>query len=143
MKCRELISPPLEWPRMKLHKSRSARWLRTPLWPRLAISLALLCVPNTVLAHDIYSGLRDRNGHLCCEERNCKPVEAIGLPDGSYYLPGSDETIPADMAAPSPDDRFHHCAHYPMSNEWSDRWSAPPFESEPKTRCFFAPMNSS
>jgi hypothetical protein len=57
MKCRELISPPLEWPRMKLHKSRSARWLRTPLWPRLAISLALLCVPNTVLAHDIYSGL--------------------------------------------------------------------------------------
>src|SRR5262249_48502400 len=35
MKRRELISPPLEWPRMKLHKSRSARWLRTPLWPRL------------------------------------------------------------------------------------------------------------
>src|SRR5215831_673086 len=35
MKRREFISPPLEWPRMKLHKSRSARWLRTPLWPRL------------------------------------------------------------------------------------------------------------
>src|SRR5262249_56008841 len=63
----KFISPPLEWPRMKLHKSWSARWLRTPLWPRLAISLTLLCVPNTVLAHDICSGLRDRNGHLCCE----------------------------------------------------------------------------
>src|SRR5262249_9492661 len=35
--------------------------------------------------------------------QDCKPVEAIVLPDGSYYLPGSDETIPANMATPSPD----------------------------------------
>jgi hypothetical protein len=37
------------------------------------------------------------------------PVEATVLPDGNYYLPATDETIPADMATPSPDDRFHHC----------------------------------
>ncbi len=43
-------------------------WLRTPLvmWLGLAISLTLLCVSNTVLAHDIYSDLRDRDGRLCC-----------------------------------------------------------------------------
>jgi hypothetical protein len=46
------------------------------------------------------------------------PVEATVLPDGNYYLPRTDEIIPADMAAPSPDDRFHHCTYYPVKNEF-------------------------
>jgi hypothetical protein len=99
-------------------------------------------VSNTVLAHDIYSNLRDRDGHLCCGGQDCKPVEAMALPNGNYYLPGSDETIPADMATPSPDDRFHHCIYYPMLPLRLD-WPGPAFESTSKTRCFFAPMNSS
>jgi hypothetical protein len=109
---------------------------------KLVATIAMLCLSNTVLAHDIYSGLRDGAGHLCCNGQDCKPVQATVLPDGSYYLPGSDEIIPADMATPSPDDRFHHCIYYPIvkavdPGEW------PEFESEPKTRCFFAPMHSS
>jgi hypothetical protein len=68
-----------------------------------------------------------------------KPVQATVLPDGNYYLPTTDETIPADMATPSPDDRFHHCSYYPKFDEWGGAvW-----ESKPKTRCFFAPMHSS
>src|SRR5262249_25355398 len=47
----------------------------------------LLCASSTVLAHDIYSNLRDRDGHLCCGGQDCKPVEAVVLPDGNYYLP--------------------------------------------------------
>jgi hypothetical protein len=70
------------------------------------------------------------------------PVEATVLPDGNYYLPKTDEIIPADMAAPSPDDRFHHCTYYPIGTEFFP-WGGPIYESEPKTRCFFAPMNSS
>ena len=62
------------------------------------------------------------------------------LPNGNYYLPGTDEVISADMAAPSPDDRFHHCMYYPLANEFDPY---PVRESKPKTRCFFAPMNSS
>ena len=64
---------------------------------KLAAIIALICVSSTVLAHDIYSGLRDRDGHLCCGGEDCKPVEAIALPNGSYYLPRTGETIPADM----------------------------------------------
>ena len=109
---------------------------------KLVATLALLCLSNTVLAHDIYSALRDRHGHPCCGEQDCKPVEAVVLPNGSYYLPASDETIPADMAAPSPDDRFHHCTYYPIATEFFP-WGGPIYESEPKTRCFFAPMNPS
>ena len=105
---------------------------------KLVVAIALLCVSNPVLAHDIYSTLRDRDGHLCCGGQDCKPVEAIGLPDGNYYLPGSDEVIPADMATPSPDDRFHHCTY-----NYIDPLSGPVRESKPKTRCFFAPMHSS
>jgi hypothetical protein len=108
---------------------------------KLAAAIALLCLSSTVLAHDIYSNLRDRDGHLCCGEQDCKPVEAIVLPDGSYYLPGSDETIPADMATPSPDDRFHHCvdsAVFPLGF-----YRGGPVWGRARTRCFFAPMHSS
>jgi hypothetical protein len=73
----------------------------------LAAAIALLCVSSTVLAHDIYSDLRDRDGNLCCNGQDCKPIEATVLPDGNYYLPTSNEIIPAEMATPSPDDRFH------------------------------------
>jgi hypothetical protein len=103
---------------------------------KLVATIALLCVSNTVLGHDIYTGLRDGAGHLCCNGQDCKPVQATVLPNGSYYLPTTDETIPADMATPSPDDRFHHCIF--EVDPWSV-WE----ESKPKTRCFFAPMNSS
>src|SRR5262245_7514504 len=113
----------------------------------LVAAIALLCVSSTVLAHDIYSGLRDRDGHLCCGGQDCMPVEALALPNGSYYLPASAEIIPADMATPSPDDRFHRCTLYPTSptapiaNEFDG--SGPLLEVPNKTRCFFAPMNPS
>ena len=109
---------------------------------KLVATIALLCVSNSVPAHDIYSNLRDQDGHLCCGGQDCKSVEAVVLPDGNYYLLGSDETIPADMATPSPDDRFHRCSYYPMLNA-VDPWGGPVWEDKPKTRCFFAPMHSS
>src|SRR5947199_9728874 len=85
---------------------------------KLVATIALLCVSNTVLAHDIYSDLRDRNGSLCCNGQDCKPVQATVLPNGSYYLPGTDEIIPSDMATPSLDDRFIRFAYYPMATEF-------------------------
>ena len=112
---------------------------------KLVATLALLCVSSTVLAHDIYSNLRDRDGQLCCNGQDCKPVQATVLPGGNYYLPASDEIIPADMAVPSPDGRFHRCTYFPthpIANEFEG--SGPVLEGIPnKTRCFFAPMNSS
>jgi hypothetical protein len=107
---------------------------------KLVATIALLCVSSTVLAHDMYSNLRDRDGRLCCNGQDCEPVVATVLPDGSYYLPGTDEIIPADMATPSPDDRFHRCTYYPISKV--DRWGEPVWGKH-KTRCFFAPMHSS
>ena len=80
---------------------------------KLVAAIALLCASSTVLAHDMYSNLRDRAGHLCCNGQDCRPVQATVLSDGSYYLPTTDETIPAEMATPSPDDRFHHCVVAP------------------------------
>ena len=109
----------------------------------LAAAIALLCVSSTVLAHDIYTNLRDRDGNLCCGAEDCMPVEATVLPDGNYYLPRTDEVIPADMATPSPDDRFHRCTHpllAPVANEFDRR---PAWKSTPQTRCFFAPVHSS
>src|SRR5262249_50206924 len=34
---------------------------------------------------------------------------------------GATPAQPADMAAPSPDDRFHHCTYDPVANEF-DSW---------------------
>ena len=67
----------------------------------LVAAIALLCLSTTVLAHDIYSDLRDKAEHLCCNGQDCKPVQATVLPNGSYYLPTTNEIIPADMATPS------------------------------------------
>src|SRR4029453_1633721 len=103
----------------------------------LVATSALLCMSSTVLAHDIYSNLRDRAGHLCCNGQDCRPVQATVLPDGNYYLPTTNEIIPADMATPSPDNRFHHC-----TNQF-DSWGGPLLGDTPTTRCFFAPMHSS
>ena len=47
---------------------------------KLVATIVLLCLSSTVLAHDIYSNLRDRDGHLCCGGQDCKPVDAVGLP---------------------------------------------------------------
>jgi hypothetical protein len=72
------------------------------------------------------------------------PVEATVLPDGNYYLPKTDEIIPADMATPSPDDRFHRCIFpqwAPIANNEFDR--SPSWKITPTTRCFLAPMHSS
>jgi hypothetical protein len=109
---------------------------------KLLGTIALLCLSSTVLAHDIYSNLRDPAGHLCCNGQDCRPVQATVLPDGNYYLPTTDETIPADMATPSPDDRFHHCIYDPLVHE-VDPWGYRVWGSKPRTRCFFAPMHSS
>ena len=108
----------------------------------LMATLVLLCLSTTVLAHDIYSNLRDRAGHYCCNGQDCRPVQVTVLPNGSYYLPTTNEIIPADQATPSPDDRFHQCTYYPVANEF-DPYGGPIWESTPKTRCFFAPMHSS
>src|SRR2546430_4554151 len=81
---------------------------------KLLAVIALLCLSSTVLAHDIYSNLRDRDGHLCCNGQDCKPVKAVVLSDGNCYLLETGETIPAEMATPSPDDRFHHCTSYQL-----------------------------
>src|SRR5215510_11467015 len=105
----------------------------------LVATIALLCLSSTVLAHDIYSDLRDRAGNLCCNGQDCKPVEAKVLPNGNYYLPATNEIIPADMATPSPDDRFHRCAYNPVPSDFDPY----PVRSKPMTRCFFAPMHSS
>jgi hypothetical protein len=102
---------------------------------------AIEAASSIVLAHDIYSNLRDRDGNLCCGGQDCGPVEAKVLPNGNYYLPATDEIIPADLAAPSPDNRFHRCVYHPWVNAVDPVFG--PWESKPKTRCFFAPMHSS
>jgi len=84
----------------------------------LVAAIALLCLSTSVLAHDIYSNLRDRYGHLCCNGQDCRPVQVTVLPNGSYYLPRTNEIIPADKATPSPDDRFHQCTYYAVSYDF-------------------------
>jgi hypothetical protein len=100
-----------------------------------AISLGLWSeASNTVLAHDIYSNLRDRAGHLCCNGQDCRPVQVTVLPNGSYYLPTTNEIIAADRATPSPDDRFHQCTYSALAYDFEP--GGGPVWGE-VTRCFF------
>src|SRR5262245_53757471 len=111
----------------------------------LVAAITLICLSTSVLAHDIYSNLRDRDGHFCCNGQDCRPVQPIVLPNGSYYLPTTNEIIPSDRATPSPDDRFHHCTYSVTAYDFEG--SDGPVGGEAVwgevTRCFFAPMHSS
>jgi hypothetical protein len=73
--CDQAQRAMLQGTTVKPNRNQEMKWL--------AAAIALLCVSSAALAHDIYSTLRDRDGHLCCGGQDCKPVEAVGLPDGS------------------------------------------------------------
>ncbi len=50
-------------------------------------SLALLVTwPASSQAHDIYTGVKDRNGVSCCDERDCKPAPYRMTPAGVEML---------------------------------------------------------
>ncbi len=66
----------------------------------VAAAIALLCVSSTAPAHDMYSNLRDRDGRLCCNGQDCKPVEASL--SHSTHLSGSSKPMGlASLAGPS------------------------------------------
>src|SRR5262249_40266937 len=54
----------------------------------------------------------------CCNGQDCRPVQAMVLPNSSYYLPRTNEIIPADKATPSPDDRFHQCTYFVVNYDF-------------------------
>jgi len=109
----------------------------------LVAAIALVCLSTSVLAHDIYSNLRDKAGHYCCNGQDCRPVQPTVLPNGSYYLPTTNEIIPADRATPSPDDRFHQCTYSAATYDVDPRSGLAEGIWGEVTRCFFAPMHSS
>lgn len=68
------------------------------------------CMPQA-RAHDIYTGIRNpQTGEICCDERDCKVVDAreIGEDGDSYTWRGA--TFPKRQSQPSPDDRYHVCS---------------------------------
>src|SRR5262249_19059678 len=92
--------------------------------------------PTTLNRRDDLNAIR-RIGHRHgCMPHTCQVGERVRSVRGLSH-----EVISADVAAPSPDDRFHHCIYYPLAKV-ADPWSGPVWEDKPKTRCFFAPMNS-
>src|SRR5262249_61673582 len=103
---------------------------------------AAACVWGGARAEDMSSNVGEGEGGPSWGGEICNRGKAVALPHGNYYPPGTAEVFPADVAAPSPDDRFHHCIYHHVYIG-SDPWGYPLWDTTPKTRCFFAPMNSS
>jgi hypothetical protein len=101
-------------------------------------------------AHDIYTEMTKGTPCSRCSGKECGPVEVQVLDQDHYYLPASGETLPSQMARPSPDGRFHRCT-YPLNEMWggaSDpRVIIVPDNSTrdgmPRTRCLWAPRELS
>jgi hypothetical protein len=108
----------------------------------LLLALVITALPFTAEGHDIYKDLRGPDGMLCCGGHECSAITNVKvLPDRSgYYLPDSDETIAADDAHPSPDNRFHRCI-YATVMRWDEQERRyVPQSGYSRTRCFFAPQ---
>jgi hypothetical protein len=64
-------------------------------------------------AHDIYTGLKDRDGVSCCDYRDCRPVDTCILLNKheGMVLDGDCVPIPWDkvLDTPAPDGGTHAC----------------------------------
>ena len=103
--------------------------------------LSRLCL-FTAEGHDIYKDLRGPDGMLCCGGHECSAITNVKvLPDRSgYYLPDSDETIAAEDAQLSPDNRFHRCIYATVMRWDEQERHYVPQSGYSRTRCFFAPQ---
>src|SRR5262245_29978611 len=116
-------------------------------WPTFAALIAIALVKQA-WGHSIYTQMTA--GTMCarCSGEDCEPiqVETTETPMKGYYIPASGEFIPAAMAHPSPDERFHRCT-WPRNEYWDAREKRnkilpdnSTFDGKPKTRCFWAPV---
>ena len=94
----------------------------------LILSL-LLAAAAPAWAHGWYTGLRNRSGISCCEDKDCRPVELCVLPDRKegLLIEGVCRPIPWDkvLNVASPDGGAHAC------------WQ--PFGHPPPVRCVILP----
>ena len=75
------------------------------------ILFVLLAAPASARAHDWYTGLRNRSGLSCCENKDCRPVGLCVLPDRKegLLIEGVCRPIPWDkvLNIASPDGGAH------------------------------------
>ena len=80
---------------------------------RAGLVLLLLTAAVPAGAHGWYTGLRNRYGISCCEDRDCRPVGLCVLPDKrqGVVIEGACRPIPRDkvLDLPSPDGGAHAC----------------------------------
>jgi hypothetical protein len=81
---------------------------------RVSLVLSLLLASVTpVPAHGWYTGLRNRTGISCCDDKDCRPVGLCVLPDRKegLLIEGVCLPIPWDkvLNMASPDGRAHAC----------------------------------
>ena len=93
------------------------------------ILFVLLAAAAPAGAHDWYTGLRNRSGISCCEDKDCRPVGLCVLPDRKegLLIEGICRPIPWDkvLNVASPDGGAHAC------------WQ--PFGHPPAVRCVILP----
>jgi hypothetical protein len=95
----------------------------------MGVVLAGLVAAAPAQAHDWYTGLMNRQGVSCCNDRDCHPVDSCRLSSGAegIHVLGMCRPIPWDLvlSVPSPDGRHHAC--------W---WTFNgPYGPEPRFRC--------
>ena len=80
---------------------------------RAGLVLLLLAAVVPAAAHGWYTGLHNRYGISCCEDRDCRPVGLCVLPDKrqGVVIEGACRPIPRDkvLDLPSPDGGAHAC----------------------------------
>lgn len=86
----------------------------------IALAGWLMTVPWPALAHDPYTGWKDRRGYGCCDNTDCRPTRAYVDEAGRWraMVDGEWMVVPPDavLQIPSPDGRSHVC-HTPGALE--------------------------
>ena len=84
-----------------------------------AAALTVMMNAGIATAHEWYNDLRDSEGRLCCNDRDCYPVGHRYSEENGHEVKISDLWIPVDpsliLPQSSPDNLTHAC-YYPV---WS------------------------
>src|SRR5262245_44771963 len=95
----------------------------------IAVATLLSGMLATAQAHDWITGLRNRDGILCCGSQDCIPIDSSKVTPnrGGYYLQSYKEMVPYSEVLPSHDRFYWRCSFWDYE------------VAEEVRLCFFAP----
>jgi len=91
-------------------------WVVTIFLAICFMAVLLFLLISQASSHENYSGIRNKNGVLCCDGQDCHRIvhesEIKIVPSGGYVVIATGEAVDEGHVADSPNGEWHICRVY-------------------------------